>query len=181
MSHQDRGIVRHRAVSSAPELGPLFLKADTVRTVADRHIEHGLPERRHSTRQSHSSGLNRWICPRWGDHLLNQARPVAVEEWLRSLPLAPKAKVNLPGLFHITYEHARRWEPTDCNPIDLVWRRGGAVDTTGLNRRGNPSASRATDGAVPHNGSGCRLYGAFAQAKSWVSSGATSIGTISPF
>jgi integrase len=91
----------------------------------DRYIEHELPERRHSTQQSHSSTLNRWIRPRWGDHLLEQVKPVAVEEWLRSLALAPKTKVNLRSLFHLIYEHARRWELTDRNPIDLVRQRGG--------------------------------------------------------
>jgi integrase len=90
-----------------------------------RYIEHELPERRHSTQQSHSSSLNRWIRPRWGDHLLEQVKPVAVEEWLRSLGLAPKTKVNLRSLFHLIYEHARRWELTDRNPIDLVRQRGG--------------------------------------------------------
>jgi integrase len=45
--------------------------------------------------------------------------------WLRSLALAPKTKVNLRGLFHLIYEHARRWELTDRNPIDLVRQRGG--------------------------------------------------------
>jgi integrase len=44
---------------------------------------------------------------------------------LRSLPLAPKTKVNLRSLFHLIYEHARGWELTDRNPIDLVRQRGG--------------------------------------------------------
>ena len=89
------------------------------------YVEHELPERQHSTQQSHSSTLKRWIRPRWGDHLLEQVKPVAVEEWLRSLALAPKTKVNLRSLFQLIYEHARRWELTDRNPIDLVRQRGG--------------------------------------------------------
>jgi integrase len=91
----------------------------------DHYVEHELPQRRHSTQQSHSSTLNRWIRPRWGDSLLEQVKPLAVEEWLRSLALAPKTKVNLRGLFHLIYEHALRWELTDRNPIDLVRQRGG--------------------------------------------------------
>lgn len=97
----------------------------SVGALVARYVEHELPERRHSTQQSHSSTLNRWICPRWADHLLEQVKPVAVEEWLRSLALAPKTKVNLRSLFHVIYEHARRWELTDRNPIDLVRQRGG--------------------------------------------------------
>ena len=102
-----------------------FGRPVSVSTLVDRYIEHELPERRHSTQQSHSSALNRWIRPRWGDYLLEQVKPVEVEEWLRSLPLAPKTKVNLRSLFHLIYEHARRWELTDRNPIDLVRQRGG--------------------------------------------------------
>jgi integrase len=97
----------------------------SVGALVDRYVEHELPERRHSTQQSHSSALNRWIRPRWGAYLLEQVKPVAVEEWLRSLALAPKTKVNLRSLFHLIYEHARRWELTDRNPIDLVRQRGG--------------------------------------------------------
>jgi integrase len=69
--------------------------------------------------------LKRWILPRWGDRPLGEVKPVAVEEWLRSLTLAPKTKVNLRSLFHLIYEHARRWELIDRNPIDLVRQRGG--------------------------------------------------------
>lgn len=48
-----------------------------------------------------------------------------VEQWLRSLPLAPKSKVNLRSLLHLLFQHGRRWEITDVNPIDLVRQRGG--------------------------------------------------------
>ena len=102
-----------------------FGRPVSVGALMDHYVEHELPERRHSTQQSHSSNLNRWIRPRWGDSLLEQVKPLAVEEWLRSLALAPKTKVNLRGLFHLIYEHARRWELTDRNPIDLVRQRGG--------------------------------------------------------
>ena len=102
-----------------------FGRPVSVGTLVDRYVEHELPERRHSTQQSHLSALNRWIRPQWGDHLLEQVKPVAVEEWLRAVALAPKTKVNLRSLFHLIYEHARRWELTDRNPIDLVRQRGG--------------------------------------------------------
>ena len=48
-----------------------------------------------------------------------------VEQWLRSLPLAPKSKVNLRSLLHLVFQHGRRWEITDVNPIDLVRQRAG--------------------------------------------------------
>jgi integrase len=105
----------HHRLGRRISIGPLI----------DHYIEHELPGRRYSTQQSHSSTLKRWILPRWGDRSLEDVRPIEVEEWLRSLALAPKTKVNLRSLFHLVYEHARRWELTDRNPIDLVRQRGG--------------------------------------------------------
>jgi integrase len=102
-----------------------FGRPISIGALIDHYVERELPERRHSTEQSHSSTLKRWILPRWGDRPLEEVKPVAVEEWLRSLTLAPKTKVNLRSLFHLIYEHARRWELTDRNPIDLVRQRGG--------------------------------------------------------
>jgi len=102
-----------------------FGRPISIGALIDHYIERELPERRYSTQQSHSSTLKRWILPRWGDRPLEEVKPVAVEEWLRSLSLAPKTKVNLRSLFHLIYEHARRWELTDRNPIDLVRQRGG--------------------------------------------------------
>ncbi len=81
--------------------------------------------RRYGTQQSHLSTLRRWILPRWGDCLLEQVKAVDVEEWLRLLPLAPKSKINIRSLFHLVYVHARRWELTDANPIELVRQSGG--------------------------------------------------------
>jgi len=57
--------------------------------------------------------------------LLEQVTPVAVEQWLRSLPRAPKTKLNLRSVFHVLYGHALRWNLTDRNPIALVRQSGG--------------------------------------------------------
>lgn len=102
-----------------------FGRPVSIGALIDHYIERELPQRRHSTQQSHSSTLKRWILPRWGDRPLEDVRPVAVEEWLRSLTLAPKTKVNLRSLFHLIYEHARRWELTE--EIPSTWYDSGAV------------------------------------------------------
>src|SRR6266446_8342666 len=93
--------------------------------VVDHYVEQELPILRNGTQQSHLCTLNRWILPRWGHYLLEQVKPVDVEEWLRSLLLAPKSKANIRSLFHLIYVHARRWELTDSNPIDLVRQSAG--------------------------------------------------------
>lgn len=106
-------------------LGHRFGRPITVGTLATRYIEHELPFRRHSTQQSYRSALKHWISARWGDFLLDQVTPLAVEQWLRSLSLAPKTKLNLRTIFHVIYTYALRWNFTDRNPIALVRQSGG--------------------------------------------------------
>src|SRR5262249_4167592 len=91
----------------------------TIGTLIERYIERELPER-HSTRRSYLTVLNRWIRPRWGDYSVEDVKAVAVEEWLRSLQLAPKSKTHLRSVMHLLYQNAMRWELMDRNPITLV-------------------------------------------------------------
>jgi integrase len=97
----------------------------TLDALADDYVEKELPLLRYGTQQAHLSSLNRWIRPRWGGCLVYEIKPIEVEQWLRSLPLAEKSKVNLRSLLHLVFQHGRRWEITDVNPIDLVRQRGG--------------------------------------------------------
>ncbi len=88
-------------------------------------MERELPQRRHATQQSNTSALNCWIRSQWGDHLVEQVTPAAVEQWLRSLPRAPKTKLNLRSVFHVLYGYALRWNLAERNPIALVRESGG--------------------------------------------------------
>jgi len=97
----------------------------TLDALADDYVEKELPLLRYGTQQAHLSSLNRWIRPRWGGCLVYEIKPMEVEQWLRSLPLAEKSKVNLRSLLHLVFQHGRRWEISDVNPIDLVRQRGG--------------------------------------------------------
>jgi integrase len=95
----------------------------TINALIGRYIDQELPER-HSTSRSYLTVLNRWIKPRWGDYLLEDVKTVAVEQWLRSLQLAPKSKTHIRSLMHLLYQNARRWEMVCNNPIDLVRQSG---------------------------------------------------------
>ena len=95
----------------------------TIGALIARYIELELPER-YSTQRSYLAVLNRWIGPKWGEYLLGNVKAIAVEQWLRSLALAPKTKIHIRNLMHLLYENARRWELVDRNPIELV-RQGG--------------------------------------------------------
>ena len=69
--------------------------------------------------------MKHWISAKWGHFLLDQVTPLAVEQWLRSLGLAPKTKLNLRTIFHVIYTYALRWNFTDRNPVALVRQSGG--------------------------------------------------------
>ncbi len=93
--------------------------AVTVEALAERYKSEELPTR-YATRVSYLSYLKRYILPRWGTLTLGAVRPMDLEAWFKSLPLAPKTKAHIRSLMHVLFQCARRWEFTDANPIDLV-------------------------------------------------------------
>src|SRR5208283_511355 len=74
--------------SEAPHIG-----AVTFAALIDRYVEEELPER-FSTRISYLSMVNSHIRSKWADFPLDKVKPMAVEDWLRQLPLAPKSKAS---------------------------------------------------------------------------------------
>lgn len=91
----------------------------TFGAIVERYIREEMPER-FSTRTSYKSLFKSWLQPRWNAVLVTDFRPLEVEHWLKSLPLANKTKANLRNLMHSLFECARRWELTTLNPIELV-------------------------------------------------------------
>jgi integrase len=81
----------------------------TFGAICDRYIQEELPER-HSTSRSYRSNIKNYLKPRWGDYLLDHVRPMAVEDWLKKLPMAPKSKTHIRSVMHLMYECATRWE-----------------------------------------------------------------------
>lgn len=66
--------------------------------------------------------LIRHIRTRWDKKKIGQVKPYLVEEWLKSLKLAPKTKGNIKALMHRLFERAMFWEviPVGRNPMELV-------------------------------------------------------------
>jgi len=97
------------------------MEAPTFGALLDRYIEHELPER-HSTRRSHLSNIRKHIRPRWSDQPIDKMKPMAMEQWLRDLPLAPKSKVHIRSLMHLVLKCAERWGLIEIgkNPVTLV-------------------------------------------------------------
>jgi len=89
-----------------------------------------------ATKNNARSYFRRWIVPQWGDYALSEIRTVEVEAWLKSLILEPckrwpdgkrlanGSKKKIRDLMHVLYQHARRHEWTDRNPISLVRQSG---------------------------------------------------------
>jgi integrase len=99
----------------------------TFGAICDRYIQEEIPER-YSTSKSYRSNIKNHLKPRWGDYLLDRIRPMAVEDWLKSLPMAPKTKAHIRSVMHLMFECAARWEllTERRNPIALVRVKGGS-------------------------------------------------------
>ncbi len=68
-----------------------------------------------STRAAYESYLRVWILPRWGDHKLDQIKPVAVEEWLDGIKRAKASRAKIRNLMSAIFHHAMRYEWVDRN------------------------------------------------------------------
>jgi integrase len=95
--------------------------AVTIGALLDRYIAEDLPER-HSTARLYKAWLNRYVRPKWGNYAIADVKPFAVEQWLKSLILAPKSKAHIRSLMHILFNCAMRWGllEVQANPMSLV-------------------------------------------------------------
>jgi integrase len=73
-----------------------------------------------STRSAYECYLENWVLPRWGEHRLDQIKPVAVEEWLDGIRRARGTRAKIRNLMSALFNHAMRYEWVDKNPIKLV-------------------------------------------------------------
>lgn len=74
----------------------------------------------YSTRYAYQIYLRKWILPRWGDYALDDIKPAEVESWLRQLALARSSCAKIRNLMSVLFNHARRHELFDRNPIRFV-------------------------------------------------------------
>jgi integrase len=95
--------------------------------VIERYLAQELPER-NSTAFRYQSWLKNYVKPEWAECLLDQIKPLLVEDWLKKLSLAPKSKSHLKNLMHVLFNAAMRWEliPYQLNPMSLVRVKDGS-------------------------------------------------------
>src|SRR5207248_8466890 len=94
--------------------------------LVNRYLETELSELRHSTAKAYRAYLNHRIKPRWGGYCIYEVKPMAVEQWLRDVELAPRTKGHLHNLMRVLWNCAMRWELIEIgeNPMKLVRVRG---------------------------------------------------------
>jgi integrase len=95
----------------------------TVAELVTHYQEKELPEdstKAYSTRRAYQCYFKNWIVPVWGGHRLSAVKTIAVENWLRTLSLAPGTKAKLRNIMSALFTHAMRYEWTERNPIKLV-------------------------------------------------------------
>jgi len=61
-----------------------------------------------------------YILPKWGNLPLRAVKAVAVEDWLKTLPLANGSKAKVREVFGAAFRHAMRYELYPTNPIANV-------------------------------------------------------------
>jgi len=100
--------------------------------VLDRYILEALPEGK-VTRFTYLSWIRSQIRPKWGDCPIAHVKPLAVELWIKGLPLSGRSKGHVREVMHMLFDWAMRWEliPHDRNPMSLV-RVKGCSKRTGL-------------------------------------------------
>jgi integrase len=73
-----------------------------------------------ATCETYEGYLRKWILPRWKSYRLRDVKSVAVEEWLKTLPLSNGSRAKIRNIMHAIFNHAIRWEWYGQNPITRV-------------------------------------------------------------
>jgi integrase len=98
--------------------------AITIRELIDHYRQRELradnTSKTPSTKHAYQGYIIKWICPRWEAFPLARVRAGEVEQWLRSLPLAPGSCAKIRNIMSVLFNHAIRHDIYDRNPIRWV-------------------------------------------------------------
>jgi integrase len=95
---------------------------------ARRYMAERMPKR-HTTGGGYRNNLEKYVIPKWGAIDLGAVKPLAVDQWFNSLPLAQKTKTHVKSVMRQVFEYAMLCELFDMqrNPMDLVRITGGTL------------------------------------------------------
>ena len=135
-----------------------FARPTSIRALVDLYVEQELSRLRYSTQRSYLSALKQWIEPQWGDCLLEELKPVPVEQWLRSLQLAPKSKVHISKSASpsVSMRTAMGTDRHQSNRLGAPGRRAQGHTSCADGGADSPVAG-AIIPAIPHHGFDCGL------------------------
>lgn len=103
-------------INAEHPLGPVT--ASTMGALIARYEKGEMPAR-YSTRASYRSFIDRYIRKRWADTAIPKVKAMAVEDWLKRLPLAPKTLGHIKTLMSTLFKCAQRWGLVQNNPMKL--------------------------------------------------------------
>ena len=110
----------------------------TVGQLVDHYKEHELSAGRNSKAEStcdvYRTYIDTWIVPTWKEQRVTSVKTVAVEEWLRTLPLADASKSKVRNIFSALFNHGIRHELASSNPI-IGTVRGSGVRQSAKRRK----------------------------------------------
>lgn len=95
----------------------------TVAELVDHYKERELGEdsgKAAKPRKAYVYIFTNYILPKWGTLTLRMVKAVAVEDWLKTLPLANGSKAKVREVFGAAFRHAMRHELYPTNPIASV-------------------------------------------------------------
>jgi integrase len=94
--------------------------------------------------------FNNYILPRWGNLPLEAVKAVAVEDWLKTLPMANGSKAKVREVFGAAFRHAIRHELYSINPIASVRQvRKRAIEPEILEPAETAAILRELEGVEP--------------------------------
>jgi len=126
-----RKVEEYRGRANAPE--PFVTNGDmTVAQLVEHYTERELGDcsgKATKPRKAYRYIFNNYILPKWGTLPLKAVKAVAVEDWLKTLPLANGSKAKVREVFGAAFRHAMRYELYPVNPIANVRQvRKRAID-----------------------------------------------------
>jgi len=118
--------LEHSVATLNGETERILPGAVTMGMLADRYIKEYLPDLAKSTRDTWEGVLKLHIKPHWDKVPALAVRPMAVDAWIKTLPLSASSKGRARRLLKQLIDRAMYWEliPIVTNPIKLVKVRG---------------------------------------------------------
>jgi integrase len=100
----------------------------TFEAAARHHMAERMPQR-HTTGGGYRNNLEKYVIPKWGTLDLGAVKPLAVDRWFLTLPLAQKTKLHIKSVMRQVFEYAMLCEMFEMqrNPMDLIRITGGTL------------------------------------------------------